>query len=144
MSKRCARCEQVKPVSGFAKNARMRDGLQIYCRDCQKLFNAESYQRTKGYQNPVRAKNLAELRKRNQSLVLNHLQNNPCVDCGEADIVVLQYDHQGDKQANVSRLIRGASLESLAKEIAKCHVVCANCHTRRTAKTFGWWRLDGS
>ena len=30
---------------------------------------------------------------------------------------------------------------SLKQEIAKCEVVCANCHRRRTAKQFGWYRL---
>jgi hypothetical protein len=66
------------------------------------------------------------------------------VDCGEDDIVVLQFDHQGDKTANVARLMTMASITAIAAEIAKCQVVCANCHTRRTAATFGWWRLDAS
>jgi hypothetical protein len=32
----------------------------------------------------------------------------------------------------------------LKAEIAKCQVRCANCHRRRTAAQFGWWRSLGA
>jgi hypothetical protein len=32
-------------------------------------------------------------------------------------------------------------LERLADEIAKCDVLCANCHRRRTAQRASWKRL---
>jgi hypothetical protein len=64
------------------------------------------------------------------------------VECGESDIVVLEFDHQRDKTLNVSALSReGYSLDRLKQEIAKCEAVCANCQRRRTAKQFGWYRL---
>ena len=51
------------------------------------------------------------------------------VSCGEPDIVVLEFDHQRDKLLDVSTLSReGYSLDKLKQEIAKCEVVCANCH----------------
>lgn len=68
-----------------------------------------------------------------------HLRANPCVDCQEADPVVLEFDHQGDKTDSLSRMVRNnVSLERLQQEIDKCEVRCANCHKRRTAKQFGW------
>ena len=33
-SKRCPRCQKVKPRTVFASNKSMRDGLQAYCREC--------------------------------------------------------------------------------------------------------------
>ncbi|MFV8127612.1 endonuclease VII domain-containing protein [Streptomyces syringium] len=33
-SKRCARCQEVKPRGAFAANRSLRDGLQSYCREC--------------------------------------------------------------------------------------------------------------
>lgn len=65
------------------------------------------------------------------------------MDCGEDDPVVLQLDHvRGIKTATINYLLNGArSFERLVVEVAKCEVVCANCHFRRTAKRHGnWWK----
>lgn len=84
----------------------------------------------------------AEQSRVNAEFLIDYLRHHPCVDCGESDIVVLEFDHQRDKLADVSALSReGYSLDKLKQEIAKCEVVCANCHRRRTAKQFGWYRL---
>jgi hypothetical protein len=72
--------------------------------------------------------------------VRTYLLNHPCVDCGEADPVVLEFDHvRGIKVASVSRMVNiVVALPLLKAEIAKCEVRCANCHRRRTARTLGW------
>ena len=64
-----------------------------------------------------------------------------CLDCGENDPIVLEFDHRNpdEKECNVSDMVkRGRSIKSIKKEIEKCDVVCANCHRKRTAKQFGW------
>lgn len=44
----------------------------------------------------------------------------------------MQFDHvRGSKASNVTGL-QGASVTALRAEIAKCDVVCANCHAIRT------------
>jgi hypothetical protein len=56
-----------------------------------------------------------------------------CVDCGVTNPIVLDFDHLKDKKYNVSRMIHdGFSWAAIKKEIAKCEVVCANCHRIRT------------
>ena len=56
-----------------------------------------------------------------------------CVDCGETNHVVLDFDHLKDKKYNISRMIHdGFSWAAIKKEMAKCEVVCANCHRIRT------------
>ena len=71
--------------------------------------------------------------RRNILHVRDVLSQSSCVDCGEADVCVLEFDHVGDKKAAVSALARGEySLSTLAAEIAKCEVRCVNCHRRRT------------
>lgn len=57
-----------------------------------------------------------------------------CVDCGQQyHPCQMQYDHIGtDKIASVSDLIRNATLAKVVAEIAKCELVCANCHSMRT------------
>ena len=82
-------------------------------------------------------------RQQRQKLVFDYLQNNPCVDCGEENILVLEFDHREpkDKKYYVSDLIQRGSISSLNTEIVKCDVVCSNCHSIRTAKMFGSWKL---
>ena len=56
-----------------------------------------------------------------------------CVDCGIKNHIVLDFDHLKDKKYNVSRMIHDKfSWAAIKKEIAKCEVVCANCHRIRT------------
>jgi hypothetical protein len=59
--------------------------------------------------------------------------DHPCIECGEDDPVVLEFDHLGGKLFDVGRAISDRSWDSILEEIAKCEVVCANCHRRRTA-----------
>ena len=58
----------------------------------------------------------------------------PCKDCGiEYPHYVMEFDHVGEKLFNVSNIqVVKCNLELLADEIAKCEVVCANCHKVRT------------
>jgi len=60
-----------------------------------------------------------------------------CSDCGySAHSVALDFDHlpQFDKRDGIARLIlKTQNWEVIAAEIAKCEVVCANCHRVRTA-----------
>lgn len=80
-------------------------------------------------------------RAQNRANLLAYLLAHPCVDCGEPDPVVLQFDHiSDDKVAGVARLLAQAkSWKRIIAEIEKCEVVCANCHARRTARRHGGW-----
>lgn len=73
-------------------------------------------------------------RERLRQHVLEYKREHPCVDCGETDPLVLQFDHvNDDKECNVADMVtRSVGLERLKKEIEKCEVVCANDHLRRT------------
>jgi 5-methylcytosine-specific restriction endonuclease McrA len=73
--------------------------------------------------------------------VAQYFKDHPCVDCGETDLLVLEFDHLRDKKFSISRLIQDGSQKRLEDEIAKCEVACANCHRRRTARRNNSWRL---
>jgi hypothetical protein len=57
----------------------------------------------------------------------------PCTDCGGYyPYFMTDWDHIGtDKRKPVSRL-RSCSWETVMAEVAKCELVCANCHRMRT------------
>jgi hypothetical protein len=72
-------------------------------------------------------------RRRNFLFLLEYLRATPCVDCGERDPVVLDFDHVGVKRRGVVQLAgQECSIANLEREIAECEVRCANCHRRRT------------
>ena len=78
---------------------------------------------------------------RNAQRLWDYLATHPCVECGEADPVVLQFDHvRGTKLDSLSNMSRNqSSLARLDTEIAKCEVRCANCHARKTAVEQEWY-----
>jgi len=74
------------------------------------------------------------------AFLIEYFASHPCVDCGESDPVVLEFDHLEEKSFNIAKGLRDRSWEALVTEIAKCDVVCANCHRRRTAVRGGFAR----
>lgn len=62
--------------------------------------------------------------------IVNYLNTHCCVDCGNCDSRVLEFDHvRGDKIGNISIISRNkSSFEELIKEIEKCEIRCCNCH----------------
>lgn len=72
--------------------------------------------------------------------ISSYLSSHPCVDCGEADIVVLEFDHREHSEKSFTIGAHGSiqiSMKRLKAEIAKCDVRCANCHRRKTYKERG-------
>tara|TARA_R110002051_G_scaffold207771_1_gene273584 strand:+ start:169 stop:471 length:303 start_codon:yes stop_codon:yes gene_type:complete len=65
------------------------------------------------------------------------LYTHPCIECGEEDPIVLEFDHR-DRTTKNFAIANGCSqklaLGIIEEEMAKCDVLCANCHRRKTAK----------
>lgn len=137
-TKTCTKCttEYNSPFSNhFHKKANTSDGFQYVCKKCICKTHVTHYLENIDYYKEKAIKHNSEYRLRNLQYMVDYLKINPCVDCGEADPVVLEFDHLSDKEYNVSGM-QHSSLESLCQEIAKCEVRCANCHRRKTAKQF--------
>lgn len=136
--KRCGKCRRNLPIELFSRHPDV--GRQHWCRAC---FAA--YFRSRGdlHRAQVRASDERRIRVSRQ-YVLAYLDEHPCADCSESHLVVLDFDHVfGRKRSTVSALAgQGASISRLDEEIAKCRVVCANCHRRRTYARAGSWRVE--
>jgi hypothetical protein len=78
----------------------------------------------------------------NRKRIINYLSDHPCVDCGNTDIRVLEFDHvRGIKKYNVCAMIRlKISWTSIKCEIEKCDIRCANCHRIKTIQTLGYYK----
>lgn len=141
MNKKCQSCGEMKSVDEFHRRTKAPDGRQSRCKTCnreqRKAYYKTAYGKSK---NDLTGKRWAEQMRRK---VFDYLLSHPCVDCGEADPVVLEFDHRDDavKSGNVCTMIGHYGWEAILIEIEKCEVRCANCHRRRTARQFGWSKL---
>jgi hypothetical protein len=140
MGRRCGRCQNEKPVEEFAWRRKARGQRDNYCRPCRAEYKQEHYaanrQRYIDSADRRRRRMLAERVVRLIDFFLEH----PCVDCGETDPLVLGFDHLRDKEFGVAKGVRDYSWQRVLDEMAKCEVVCANCHRRRTARRGGFAR----
>jgi hypothetical protein len=127
--RRCGRCKQSLPVGEFARYS---NGLQSYCRRCQREYDAAWYQANK-------ARRQAKVKADREMYVawLDSLKKGkPCTDCGRIyPSYVMEWDHlpEAVKTLVVADTRRAAhSRERILAELEKCELVCANCHRERT------------
>lgn len=132
----CTRCGEVKPLEAFPPVRRGEPKLQTWCRECFAAYGREYYRKNREAQKARLLRNVAAIRAGNRRRIIEYLAAHPCVDCGETDIIVLEFDHLGDKVADLSTYANGGrTWARIEAEIAKCEVRCANCHRRKTRAT---------
>lgn len=128
--KRCTRCKVEKPVGEFHCRARAKDGLQPSCKACAHDAMVAWYQQNSEHHRANRQARKERIRTEFRTAMVGLR----CIDCGEDDPCVLEFDHvRGQKTCAVSVMVgSGWSLSRIMEEVAKCEVRCANCHRRRT------------
>lgn len=141
MKKTCSKCEQELPNEEFAWKNKREGTKSAWCKPCYREYDKARWQvksaddkQNKLDRSRTRADSLRQL-------IWDYLKVNPC-PCGETDPVVLEFDHRDGviKKGNVCEMVaRGSSVKTIIDEIAKCDVLCANCHRRKTATQFGWY-----
>ena len=115
----CKTCTKEKPYSLYYKHYTNGDG---YCHECSECLN----ERTR-------------LRKMRHRILINTIKmESGCVDCGyNKSPFALQFDHTADDKEFTIGASVTFSWQRIEKEIAKCEVVCANCHMIRTQERRG-------
>lgn len=143
--KRCPKCMLWLSVERFASRG-LGKGLVSYCRSCQSAYCKEHYLRHRTAHNQRRYRNQKGVRRLNRQRLRRYLLGKYCVDCGEPDLCVLEFDHvRGTKCGDIAQMCgEGHDWQRIEEEIAKCEIRCANCHRRKTARERNWWRSVGA
>lgn len=140
MDKKCTLCQEIKPISEFNKKKASTDGKQNVCRLCNRLKSRNYYAKNKHKHVKVVIKNTNSYRNRNREYLYKYLLQHPCIDCGNSDVRVLEFDHRPgeikiDGVAKLAAFPR--SLEIVKNEVKKCDIRCKNCHTIKTYERLG-------
>lgn len=100
------------------------------CKNCHGSYSRQHYQNNK--------QKYADKRKVYQQRIAEFIQDlkgsTPCKDCmKQYPHYVMEFDHlpEFEKLNDVSKLT-SAGMTKVQAEIAKCEIVCANCHSVRT------------
>lgn len=126
----CARCKKWKVQGDFHKS---RTGQFSYCSRCRRQYDRE-YHKTRG--GPRRRERQRTRRERLRDWMADLKRGVPCADCGDRfPSAVMHWDHlPGPSKVDaISTLVESRTRTLVLDELAKCELVCANCHAIRTA-----------
>lgn len=129
----CSWCGQEKEDDEFPWRNRQTGTRHRNCKICQREKGRAHY---RANHDAYISRNLA--RSRDVSKEIRTLkESKPCVDCGcYFPYYVMDFDHRpGEKKSfMVSRAVQQRTIATAMREIAKCDLVCSNCHRVRTHK----------
>lgn len=137
IGKKCSKCNIEKGLSDFYRRKTGPRSNTWYekCKDCMKTRGRSYYHLNRDKQLPlaIERRHKAYLLKSN---FIREIKSHPCMDCGKRyPYYVMDFDHR-DRSAKIENIARMSvsnwSLEKIKAEIAKCDIVCANCHRIRT------------
>lgn len=133
----CSHCQALKPLVEFSP--RTAGGHIAACRSCMGGYQSKRYYRDVEKSRKTARESAIKIRTPKQVFVNAIKAATPCTDCGRFfPAVCMDFDHLpgSDKVADVAQMANGTqySLAAIEREIAKCEIVCANCHRIRTSK----------
>jgi hypothetical protein len=126
--KRCGLCGEVKPLEAFHRRGGSR---QTWCKPCRRRYDAEYHRRRR----ELRVAQARERRADQIEWFRALKENRPCAECGGVfHHAAMHWDHQPgfEKLSEVSSMVHRTSRSRILAEIAKCELVCANCHAVRS------------
>lgn len=143
MLKKCSKCLKMLDENEF--NWKFKYTRRSYhCRECSRKYIQNHYKNNLNYYINKALKRNSMIKERSYKFLGPYLLGHPCVDCGESDILVLEFDHRDRKMkdGDISHIIqRGATLKKLIAEVQKCDIRCANCHRRKTQLENKGWKI---
>ena len=129
-AKKCCRCGLLKPILAFAWKNRRRGTRAKDCRECHAVHRKAYYEANKEKEKSYTVARIKSLSR----LVRDYKAERHCIKCGEDHPACLDFHHrdQTKKEVGMSVIARlkGWSKERIMREIAKCDILCANCHRK--------------
>lgn len=127
-TKICSRCKISKPIEQFNFRQKAKGIRHAYCRECGKILTKSHYQRNK---RQYLDKNLRSFQKRRE--FVRQIKSQPCADCEiNYPYYVMDFPHRENETEEFGlNAATQKAINALKHEIAKCDVVCANCHRER-------------
>ena len=125
----CSKCGIEKDATEFYSSTRCSDGLQSRCKQCNKVDHKQHYQKDKD-------KYKERSKSRRQRVLTEYMEwrsKQKCCRCGETEEACLDAHHSdpSQKEFSLSKLgIEEFGSERWHAELAKCIIVCANCHRK--------------
>lgn len=126
-TKKCCRCHNNKGIDEFNRKSANKDGRERYCKECHRKKNRLHYAAQKGL---YILRSIAA-RKAKRRWFWDFKSTLKCETCGTDKPWRLAFHHRdpSEKDLEVSRMISdSAPLKRIQEEIAKCDVLCHNCH----------------
>jgi hypothetical protein len=139
----CNKCKVSKLESDFSFRDSSKGVRRKTCKECHRKYLLVHYSSNRGKYIDKAKKHNSKYKKEVREYIYTYLLANPCVDCGENDPIVLEFDHidPSTKLDSISSMVnRCFSISSISKEINKCEIRCANCHRRRTSVHMGFYK----
>ena len=121
--------ERDLPITEFRKMTRNKDGLASQCKTCADRLTSAWHAKRPGHKHKLakkRRKNLLEDLRRYKS-------DKGCMCCDETTAICLELHHLNpeEKELHPADMVsNGWAWERMMKEVAKCVVLCANCHRK--------------
>ena len=130
--RKCSKCGKTKALSSFQmayRTERNRWSREGVCKTCVSIRGKEKHKNS----------NL-DIRK----YVFDYLKTHPCVDCGETNVLALEFDHLHSKKFDIGTALgRSTKLANRVKsEITKCVVRCSTCHRIKTHMEIDSWKFN--
>lgn len=140
MELKCRVCLKKKDEQEFHFRNKLKNIRHNICKSCSRDKRGKYYQRNRSKYILLSKVNGLKRLSIVHDLYWAYLLNHPC-KCGQSNPLVLEPDHQRDKEFNISfMLANGWSWESILKELSKCIIMCRNCHQIKTHKERNSWR----
>lgn len=125
----CKSCEIEKPLSDYSVDKSYKSGVYPVCKPCKNERAKLRYSQNDQYRSAVKAH--GKLRFQAGSDLINEAKSQGCCKCPEKESVCLAFHHidPNGKDFAVANA-RKFSLDRIRAEIAKCVIVCHNCHSK--------------